>query len=400
MKYFEFFDYETIKYKYIERFSCGLAAVQNQQGLWGFINKKGEEVIPCIYSVVLAFSEDLAAVQDANGKGGFIDKKGNEVIPCTYNAVSPFKEGLAAYKDDNDLWGFIDKNQNKVIPAEYTEVNCFINGFAICKTSECYYGYVDKEGKFHGCFEWAHPFNGDTASVREFAGDRKVYTIDKNFKKKSDLLLAGKQLYDENCGLSRFINNENLQGYVDSRLKIKIPCVFHSARGFKDDMAIVELTPAIIGFINKEGKNISFSKQLQYNKIHDFSCGLAAVQNPQGLWGYINKEGKEVIPCKYIKADDFSENLAGVLDSEGHLLYIDKRGTRKITIPLCYHSILHLEDKDIYISSFDKQELSEKKRITLNIAKEEIMQAIQSEASVLTSDIEQEIYQLRKKQVS
>jgi len=46
----------------------------------GFINKRGEVVIPFIYNSSDGFSEGLANVE-LNGKFGYIDKFGNEVIP-------------------------------------------------------------------------------------------------------------------------------------------------------------------------------------------------------------------------------------------------------------------------------------------------------------------------------
>ena len=74
---------------------------------WGFVDKKGNEVIPCIYNVVLNFSEGLAVLIKED-KYGFIDKSGKEVIPCIYNDVNYFKGGLSSVKKD-DKWGFVDK---------------------------------------------------------------------------------------------------------------------------------------------------------------------------------------------------------------------------------------------------------------------------------------------------
>ena len=84
-------------------FHDGLAAVmredRNGDVKWGFIDKKGNVVIPFVYEGAGAFSEGLAAVrrEDRNGdwKSGFIDKKGNEVIPFVYNEAYVFSEGLA-----------------------------------------------------------------------------------------------------------------------------------------------------------------------------------------------------------------------------------------------------------------------------------------------------------------
>ena len=66
-------------------FNDGMAIVINDSRLCGFIDKQGNEVIPCKYIGASGFSEGLAAVEDSTTlKWGFIDKQGNEVIPCKY----------------------------------------------------------------------------------------------------------------------------------------------------------------------------------------------------------------------------------------------------------------------------------------------------------------------------
>lgn len=65
-----------------------------KNGLYGFINEKGNEVIPCQYTFVLYFSNGLVAVEK-NGKWGFINEYGIEVIECIYDHVTSFSNGYA-----------------------------------------------------------------------------------------------------------------------------------------------------------------------------------------------------------------------------------------------------------------------------------------------------------------
>ncbi len=69
----------------------GLAAVR-RGGQWGFVDKEGQEVVPCRYDEVRDFSGDLAAVR-LGGKWGFVDKSGKEVVPCRYDEVRDFRDG-------------------------------------------------------------------------------------------------------------------------------------------------------------------------------------------------------------------------------------------------------------------------------------------------------------------
>ncbi|ROT08975.1 hypothetical protein EEL49_05650 [Muribaculaceae bacterium Isolate-104 (HZI)] len=88
------------RYDQIDAFSEGMAAVR-RDGKWGYINLKGEEVIPCQFSDAFPpgqFSEGLACVVDDrseednklwNKRVGFINKKGEFVITGDYFTEAP-----------------------------------------------------------------------------------------------------------------------------------------------------------------------------------------------------------------------------------------------------------------------------------------------------------------------
>ena len=112
----------------VSSFSNGLAKVK-QNGKWGFVNTKGEIVIPCVYDDgdVYSFSEGLARIKQ-NGKWGFINSKGKVVIPCVYDAAISFSEGLAAVVQ-NDKCGFINTKGELVISCVYDYMG-FLSGFS------------------------------------------------------------------------------------------------------------------------------------------------------------------------------------------------------------------------------------------------------------------------------
>ncbi len=113
------------KYEKLGSFSEGLAAVM-RDGKWGYINSKGEEVIPCQYSLCEAFNEGLAAVQKCSEEGyidtewGYIDTEGKEVIPLKIKAeaVGRFSEGLAFVFNDYASFSVIDKEGKTVFSGE------------------------------------------------------------------------------------------------------------------------------------------------------------------------------------------------------------------------------------------------------------------------------------------
>ena len=78
----------------------------SMEGVFGYINRDNELVVPYKYRDARSFSEGLARVQDKNRLWGFIDKEGNEVVACKYEAVCAFNEGYAWVKEDG-LWGLL-----------------------------------------------------------------------------------------------------------------------------------------------------------------------------------------------------------------------------------------------------------------------------------------------------
>ena len=97
------------KYRELGSFSDGLAAVLSEHG-WGYINTKGELVIPDTIQAkwVGPFSEGIAFAIDYENYS-FIDTKGRTVLTCE-------KDGASAY-EDCDGWGTFSDN-----------MPCYING--------------------------------------------------------------------------------------------------------------------------------------------------------------------------------------------------------------------------------------------------------------------------------
>lgn len=376
MEELKFNDYVERRYKYTGEFHEGLAVVKNNEGKYGFINKKGIEVIPCQYLDAEDFSEGLAAVRNNDELWGYINEQGEEVIPCQFRGADIFSEGLAVVENENSDYIYIDKNGLQAIDFKYTYASPFHEGYAIVKhKGSILYNYLDKKGHHNGRYHDATMFLNGSSIVTD---DENIYIIDTSFETSASKKLKKKDILSIlicNNGYFLIKNDCEKYGYLSKNLEKITPITFKYAGEFNDGLAVVELSESFIGFINEEGKITAFSKQHQYQEIRDFHEGLAAVQNSQGLWGYINKDGKEVVPCQFKQADNFSEGLAGVMDQDDVICYIDKKGKQKITLDNIYYSSLELSDKTITIKAGTPQELSAEKLRVLSIAKEEIIAA-------------------------
>lgn len=134
------------KYDNAEKFHNGVAIVCDEKsGKYGGVDKYGKEIISCIYDLIYDFREDGFAIAKKNGKYGLIDKKGKEVIPCKYSNLDPH-DGLFMI-EKNELYGYMDLNGKEVIPCKYEDAYDFNDGVALVSLPGQDYGFIDKAGK-------------------------------------------------------------------------------------------------------------------------------------------------------------------------------------------------------------------------------------------------------------
>ena len=175
-----------LPYDKVDNFNRGLARV-SKAGMLGFIDKKGNPVVPCKYTYAEDFRWSRLANVAIRSVTGYIDTTGTEVIPLIYNYSGPFSEGLAAVKMNtmdsagykvNGKYGYIDENGKQVIASKFDIAGEFKEGLAkvYCKNK---YGFIDKTGKEVIACQWedAGNFSYGLASVSK---DGKWGFIDTN----------------------------------------------------------------------------------------------------------------------------------------------------------------------------------------------------------------------------
>ena len=133
------------KYEDADNFPDGLVKVKSAEG-WGFVNEKGEEIISCKYEDADAFSDGLARVQSKEG-WGFVNEDGEEIIPCKYEESRDFSEGLARVKS-KEGWGFVNEDGEEIIPCKYEDADDFWFGAETAKVKlNGEWINIDKTGK-------------------------------------------------------------------------------------------------------------------------------------------------------------------------------------------------------------------------------------------------------------
>jgi hypothetical protein len=116
-------------------FSDGLIPIRSPvTGKVGYLNKRLELAIPFTFKAEQPFTNGMAAVQNADGNWGFINTSGKLVIPYTYSLpAGPFRSGRAKVQAKDGKFGFINKDNVVVIQPQYRYVTNFYKGYALAR---------------------------------------------------------------------------------------------------------------------------------------------------------------------------------------------------------------------------------------------------------------------------
>lgn len=143
-------------YNFIGEFSDGLALVamgyKNGDYRYGYINLKGEEVIPIKFIMGYDFKDGVALVKLDYTTYALINKE-REILN-TYNHVFiyGYNNGVMAFADNfQGPYGYINSKGKEIIKAKYSEATAFKDGVAVVSYDENYekhYGLIDLEEKY------------------------------------------------------------------------------------------------------------------------------------------------------------------------------------------------------------------------------------------------------------
>lgn len=116
--------------------------------------KKWTERIKAIESGLVLVKKD--------GYYGWLDCKGNEILPCKYRGATNFQEGLACVNDEPNYFGFInilgnpelDLRQHRIKEQDNLVIGVgpFCKGISICDAFHNKEGYLNLAGNFSGAF--------------------------------------------------------------------------------------------------------------------------------------------------------------------------------------------------------------------------------------------------------
>jgi hypothetical protein len=207
------FNYDCAK-----SYSEGMLAVANN-GWWGI----ADPVYPC-----RSYNE---------GKWGFIDVRGNEIIPLIYDYVSNFNEGIAVVSKDG-RYGAINNQGNVVVPIIYEDISSSASEGVLCVCADGKWGYVDLTGQAitSTIFDFCCFFREGLA-VNAQGG--KWGAIDKNGKTVIPFTYDNMWNFSEGLARVRVVKGGKW-GFLDTNGNIVIEPVYQAASDFVDGTAFVK----------------------------------------------------------------------------------------------------------------------------------------------------------------
>ncbi|MBQ9639248.1 MAG: WG repeat-containing protein [Bacteroidales bacterium] len=336
-------------YRFVGQFTNGFCIVLRSDTTWGIINRRGEEVLPCVYQEVSLPREGLIRVKQ-NGLYGFADTLGRMVIECQYPAASAFSEGAAVVAvnlstlppqvvKQIDLeaisginldtlaiaYGFIDKEGQLLMLPQYEYCNPFIEGYAVVKMYGRF-GVIDHQGKEVLPVKYDWVMNVTAGRCFAYVDGEGIAMFDNRFRRITPFR------YSEVVGFGDdffTVRRDSVYTYLDRRGREPFG-VFDKAYVFAEGCARVE-RGGKVGVIDTRGHEvlpIAYQCSNRYPGEYMMIEGRVLIER-EGRFGFVDKQGREVVPCIYQGAFSFSEGLAPVCQGDWWG-FVDKEGRMSI----------------------------------------------------------------------
>lgn len=371
------------KYDQLQGFSEGLAPVC-RDGLWGYINKHGREIIPCRFEKCMPFYNGMAQVavnvglwddegkQRVKGRWGLIDKQGNYIIPSEFGLISYSSEGCVVCQDQNGGWSYLGLDGKMLFQQTFEDARPFDTGVAVvCRSGK--YGAIDRQGNIVIPFEYDWINGLGRSDSDKMVGAKKYgkygvidrvgniiidFRYDEVTCSRTGLIevsFKGRGRYSYKYGVINVVGEtilpcvyddvtcmDNVIGInIGKRIGTKY---FHSGKWgwtdlkgngivepqytnmtgvcFSDGLAAVEKRNKT-AFVDELGNIVI---PFQYEFSYDFEGGMALARY-KGRYGFIDKSGGFVIPPVYDSLGIFQDDYA-VAEQDGESFYIDRTGKR------------------------------------------------------------------------
>ena len=289
-------------------------------GKYGFVDNEGGLRIPAQFDKALDFAENMAPAARVEGtkvygrgeagpdcriqalRWGYIDPKGEEVIPFRYDEARPFSEGRAAVLSGGK-WGFIDTKGGWIASSQFEWAGDFHDGMArVQMASNGPYGYIDKEGNLavQPQFQVAEDFRDGVAVVG--TSQNGAALLDRTGR----VIARQGWLRHLDQGMVAYGDSyRGPMGLMNTAGQILTPVSFDSVSAFSDSIAAAK-REGRWAFIDRSGSPVApipFADA--QGTVGEMSEGLASVE-VGNQFGFVDRSGKMAISPQFSTVSKFS----------------------------------------------------------------------------------------------
>lgn len=264
-----------------------------KDSLYGYIDKKGKVIISPKYKDGMIFYEGLAAVGNGN-KFGFINIKGDTIIPFVYDDIFlGFSKGLSD-ATRNDSCGYIDKKGKAVIPFKYETCYPFLSEYATVETFNGKTMLINKSGQLIEYDKDKHK-NIRLWALNTYPGSFETESGRGRVNEKGDTIVP--PLYSSTSNFIEgrsIVKLKNQWGIYDDKGNMIVKPQYEDLSHFSEGLAAFKINDKW-GYIDKQGKVII---KPTYDYVGQFSKGLAYFEL-NGQVGFIDKKGEIKIEHRF-----------------------------------------------------------------------------------------------------
>lgn len=285
------------KYDNIGDFEYGYALVNN--GKYGIIDYKGNEVLSCIHDTIINLNLNTKVIKKGV-KYGMVEYNGRKITELEYDSIkfnSTNNASIIAFLREK-YWGILDFKGKTIVPFEYDDIPTIDINCAV----------IGQGGKYGMC-----------DSIGNWIVEMKYDTIYYHYEESTISL----------------IEQNRCIGIINSQNKVVTDCIynceyftFRSISGRTPRIeaphnGYIKMTkfqadaekPKQYGLIECEtGKEVI---PFEYDDLGDYSEGLIWAEKDKKC-GYIDIQNRVIIQFKYSMAYNFSEGLAAVGERDGY----------------------------------------------------------------------------------
>jgi hypothetical protein len=335
---------------------------------WGYINEKGNFVLPPKYEMALDFQENGLAIVQLNNSTGIINNEGYFIVKPKYETISPFSEGRATAIGDK---GFkvVDESGKEITSKAYSFIGDYKEGRAVAanttENGEYLYGYLNRRGNevIPLSYEFASDFQNGKALVKVKEGSFALIDLTGKVLHSYSYPFVG----DYGEGMLAFRkSNEEKWGYMNEAGKVLMEPQFTGTQPFVEDKAIVNVEQNHYGLIDRQGKFIIKPQYASLIYLGENRYALGKSHDPERPYFFqkyaiADSAGHIYTGFIYNGVSHYKDGIASAYTGE-MTFFIDKRGQRLNHLPkvqgsgsLAFDKSLIKGDIDFRIFYFDKK---------------------------------------------